>query len=81
IPIKITSEIFLHCLPDEPQQPSQSTAPMLLGAVCKEWRIISRGNPRLWSALQISLWLNDGFKLLVRDWLLRAGGMPLSLSF
>ncbi|KAJ7464347.1 hypothetical protein FB451DRAFT_1489528, partial [Mycena latifolia] len=48
IPVEITSEIFLHCLPDEPQQPSESTAPMLLGAVCREWRIISRGDSRLW---------------------------------
>ncbi|KAJ7464343.1 hypothetical protein FB451DRAFT_1370163 [Mycena latifolia] len=81
IPVEITSEIFHHCLPDEPQRPSQMTAPMLLGAVCREWRIISRGDSRLWAALKISIWRSDGFKRLVRDWLLRAGSMPLSLSF
>ncbi|KAJ7464346.1 hypothetical protein FB451DRAFT_1094126 [Mycena latifolia] len=81
IPVEITSEIFLHCLPDEPQQPSKMTAPMLLGAVCREWRIISRGDPRLWATLKISIWRSDGFKLLVQDWLLRAGSMPLSLNF
>ncbi|KAJ6513509.1 hypothetical protein DFH09DRAFT_941412, partial [Mycena vulgaris] len=47
IPAEITSEIFLHCLPAEPQLPT-SAAPMLLGAICREWRSIAHGDPRLW---------------------------------
>ncbi|KAJ7122341.1 hypothetical protein C8R44DRAFT_919571, partial [Mycena epipterygia] len=48
IPSELTSEIFLHCLPDEPVSASASTAPMLLGMICREWRFITHGDPRLW---------------------------------
>ncbi|KAJ7122296.1 hypothetical protein C8R44DRAFT_590585, partial [Mycena epipterygia] len=48
IPSELTSEIFLHCLPDEPVSASASTAPMLLGMVCREWRFVAHGDPRLW---------------------------------
>ncbi|KAJ6513512.1 hypothetical protein DFH09DRAFT_852492, partial [Mycena vulgaris] len=48
IPVELTSEIFLRCLPDEPQLPSVSVAPMLLGAICRDWRSIAHGYPRLW---------------------------------
>ncbi|KAJ6564944.1 hypothetical protein DFH09DRAFT_919853 [Mycena vulgaris] len=49
---EIMSEIFLRCLPAEaskPQLPSASAAPMLLGAICREWRSIAHGDPRLWT--------------------------------
>ncbi|KAJ7698143.1 hypothetical protein B0H17DRAFT_1177509 [Mycena rosella] len=77
IPVEITSEIFLHCLPDEPQRPSVSAAPMLLGAVCREWRVISRGDRRLWATMKIDFTRGHRF---VEEWLLRAGNMPLSLT-
>ncbi|KAJ7108813.1 hypothetical protein C8R44DRAFT_636057 [Mycena epipterygia] len=35
IPPELTTEIFVHCLPGEPSEPSPSVAPMLLGAVCR----------------------------------------------
>ncbi|KAJ7122169.1 hypothetical protein C8R44DRAFT_530196, partial [Mycena epipterygia] len=48
IPSELTSEIFLHCLPDKPVLPSASAAPILLGMICREWRFIPHGDPRLW---------------------------------
>ncbi|KAJ6513508.1 hypothetical protein DFH09DRAFT_854290, partial [Mycena vulgaris] len=80
IPVELTSEIFLHCLPDEPQIPSASAAPMLLGAICGDWRTIAHGDPRLWTALKIKIWNSRRLTLLVQDWLLRVGSMPFSLS-
>jgi hypothetical protein len=57
-------------------------APMLLGAVCKAWRELSRSTPMLWVALALKMrpWNSAAFKLIVRDWLLRAGNIPSSLS-
>ncbi|KAJ7103813.1 hypothetical protein C8R44DRAFT_530495, partial [Mycena epipterygia] len=48
LPAELTSEIFLHCLPAEPVRPSAKIAPMLLGAICREWRFIAHADPRLW---------------------------------
>ncbi|KAJ7085015.1 hypothetical protein C8R43DRAFT_1174403, partial [Mycena crocata] len=48
IPAEITTEIFLHCLPENPAHPSATEAPMLLGAICRVWREIAYSNPRLW---------------------------------
>ncbi|KAJ7210575.1 hypothetical protein B0H12DRAFT_1157464, partial [Mycena haematopus] len=51
IPVEITSEIFLHCLPAvDAAQPSTKLAPLLLGRVCRIWRDITYTNPRLWAA-------------------------------
>ncbi|KAJ6582188.1 hypothetical protein B0H19DRAFT_1117740 [Mycena capillaripes] len=81
LPVEVTSEIFLHCLPTEPDQPSTSVAPMVLGRICQQWRNIAYNNPRLWAAMKIRFRRNahHGFGTLVRDWLLRAGSMPLAL--
>ncbi|KAJ6513527.1 hypothetical protein DFH09DRAFT_1099910 [Mycena vulgaris] len=74
IPVEITSEIFLHCLPDEPQLPSASAAPMLLAAICREWKIIAHLDLRLWSALKLKINGRSGRPPLIQDWLLRAAG-------
>ncbi|KAJ6493771.1 hypothetical protein DFH09DRAFT_947057 [Mycena vulgaris] len=77
IPVELTSEIFLHCLPDESQLPSLSVASMLLGAICRDWRSIAHGDPL---ALKIAVWNSRRRTLLVHDWLLRAGSVLFSLS-
>ncbi|KAF7372159.1 hypothetical protein MVEN_00075000 [Mycena venus] len=81
IPVEITSEIFLHCLPVDGGRPDATSAPMLLCRICRVWRNIAFANPRLWASLQISCsdW-NLTNPILLRDWLRRAGGLPLSLS-
>ncbi|KAJ7736544.1 hypothetical protein DFH07DRAFT_753446, partial [Mycena maculata] len=85
IPVEITPEIFIHCLPHEPK-PSPLIAPMLLTAICQKWRYIARGDPRLWSVLQIDVRHGhcppgDQYRLniFVREWLLRAWNMPMSV--
>ncbi|KAJ7751691.1 hypothetical protein B0H16DRAFT_1225672, partial [Mycena metata] len=48
LPVELTAEIFVHCLPDDPVPPSGKVAPMLLGRICRKWRNIAKGTPRLW---------------------------------
>ncbi|KAJ7698126.1 hypothetical protein B0H17DRAFT_341680 [Mycena rosella] len=61
IPVEITSEIFLHCLPDEPQRPSVSTTPMLLGAVCREWSDIA-GRSQVVGRIEDRLYARPSFR-------------------
>ncbi|KAF8217121.1 hypothetical protein K438DRAFT_1748230 [Mycena galopus ATCC 62051] len=80
IPVELTSEIFLYCLPAVDAQPSTKLAPLLLGQICRMWRDIAYTNPRLWAALKISSWGRDGFQRLMQDWLRRVGSLPLSFD-
>ncbi|KAJ7460614.1 hypothetical protein FB451DRAFT_1269684 [Mycena latifolia] len=56
LPSEITSEIFLHCLPDtEFVEPDPSSAPLLLCYICREWRQIALATARLWGSLYLDL--------------------------
>ncbi|KAJ7763638.1 hypothetical protein DFH07DRAFT_939266 [Mycena maculata] len=79
IPAEITSEIFLRCLPNEPTKPSASIAPMLLTAICRTWRSLALGDPRLWSTLKVDTRHANRLSNLIPEWLLRAGNMLSSL--
>ncbi|KAJ7743110.1 hypothetical protein B0H16DRAFT_1890024 [Mycena metata] len=85
LPPELTSEIFLHCLPDAeficPDDPLD--APLLLCHICRQWRHVALTTPGLWASLYIDLhWfgLLDGVGNVIGDWLSRAGRMPLSLQ-
>ncbi|KAJ7509594.1 hypothetical protein B0H11DRAFT_1631428, partial [Mycena galericulata] len=82
IPVELTSEIFLHCLPRKRKRPSASVAPLLLAAICQKWRYIALNDPRLWTVLKIHIPARcfRGYNAdMVQEWLLRAGNMPLSI--
>ncbi|KAF8217122.1 hypothetical protein K438DRAFT_1798327 [Mycena galopus ATCC 62051] len=80
VPVELTSEIFLHCLPAVYARPSTKLAPLLLGQICRTWRDIAYADPRLWASLTITSWGGVGLQRLVQDWFRRAGSVPLSLS-
>ncbi|KAJ6536734.1 hypothetical protein DFH09DRAFT_92986 [Mycena vulgaris] len=84
LPPEITSEIFVHCLSDEPQPPHQMHAPILLRRVCKAWERIATSTPALWSTLYLDVGrLNapnaETFQIIVKTWFDRAGSCPLTL--
>ncbi|KAJ7119995.1 hypothetical protein C8R46DRAFT_1256749 [Mycena filopes] len=79
IPFEITAEIFVHCLPALPGQPSGSVAPMLLARICRQWRNIACSTPRLWAALRTDRRKGPNLALLAHMWFGRAGGAPKSL--
>ncbi|KAJ7506274.1 hypothetical protein B0H11DRAFT_1707518, partial [Mycena galericulata] len=55
LPAELTSEIFVHCVPDihlaspETSYPRyQNMIPIVLQSVCRRWRDIAFRTPRLW---------------------------------
>ncbi|KAJ7044738.1 hypothetical protein C8F04DRAFT_595623 [Mycena alexandri] len=55
LPPEITSEIFLHCLPEtrELDVVNPREAPLLLTHVCRAWRQIASSLPALWTTFQV----------------------------
>ncbi|KAJ7166812.1 hypothetical protein C8R46DRAFT_1351072 [Mycena filopes] len=82
LPVELTGEIFLHCLPDTPTPPSSTMAPMLLARICQYWRDIACSTPRLWAALRVVSHqiLRPKFHLLLSEWLRRSRAAPAYLS-
>ncbi|KAJ7617451.1 hypothetical protein DFH06DRAFT_1237705 [Mycena polygramma] len=89
LPSDVIREIFMACIPSE-ENPvlSIQTAPLLLGRICSQWRAIALSTPRLWSSIHIAEphdtlppRVRDGCLQLVKVWLARSGGLPLSISF
>ncbi|EDR15537.1 uncharacterized protein LACBIDRAFT_302023 [Laccaria bicolor S238N-H82] len=93
LPLDIMEEIFTHCLPTHHNAVmSVKEAPLLLGRVCSAWRSIALLTPRLWASLHIPTPTPDSISdsasvrkmatrcEAVRDWILRWGEIPLSIS-
>ncbi|KAJ7120409.1 hypothetical protein C8R43DRAFT_853873, partial [Mycena crocata] len=47
LPLELSSDIFLRCLPDDPA-PNEAVAPMLLLRVCHAWSDIALSTALLW---------------------------------
>ncbi|KAJ6578678.1 hypothetical protein DFH09DRAFT_1148072 [Mycena vulgaris] len=78
LPTEITTQIFVHCLPDSVSPPEIDAAPLLLGRICSGWRSIALGTPELWTSLKIAR--SDTAIELIETWLARAQNRPLSLA-
>ncbi|KAK7038090.1 hypothetical protein R3P38DRAFT_2904379 [Favolaschia claudopus] len=90
LPTEILSEIFHHCLPFDPDEPTllirpdPEDAPLLLCAVCQRWRHIALATPRLWNSLYLdanptSAQQAADYVKLCRLWLSRARGVPVAI--
>ncbi|KAJ7707370.1 hypothetical protein B0H17DRAFT_1125186 [Mycena rosella] len=55
LPVEITSQFFIHCLPDNPLDPGASEAAVVLGHVCRYWRDIALSVPQLWSRWSVAI--------------------------
>jgi hypothetical protein len=49
LPLKMSSEIFIRCLPANPG-PDSANAPMIFLSICHLWSDIAFATPSLWSA-------------------------------
>ncbi|KAG2365453.1 hypothetical protein BDR07DRAFT_639789 [Suillus spraguei] len=82
LPTEILSEIFFYCLPKhEHLSPESRLAPILLTIICRRWREVAVGFPRLWCNPQLDVKQADWQKraLCYNTWLSRSRGCPLSL--
>ncbi|KAJ7727208.1 hypothetical protein B0H16DRAFT_259096 [Mycena metata] len=75
LPLEISSEIFLQCLPHGPRDPMAGKAPQLLMNICSGWTSIALSNPALWDKIDLDF---PGTQVL-RLWAERAGIRPLSI--
>ncbi|KAJ7625283.1 hypothetical protein DFH06DRAFT_1229042 [Mycena polygramma] len=84
LPVEITSQIFVYCLPDsdDARDVSPLDAPLVLGRVCSTWRNIALSTPQLWTFLSLSIDRNAYSPTLfsaLKQWLLRSRNFPLSI--
>ncbi|KAJ7762051.1 hypothetical protein DFH07DRAFT_815083 [Mycena maculata] len=79
LPLEISTEIFIQCLPPFPERGS-SHIPMLLLNVCNAWTEIALSTPALWSAIRVQFPRPEGFENVLEKWLQHARSRPLSIS-
>ncbi|KAJ7216901.1 hypothetical protein C8J57DRAFT_1395958 [Mycena rebaudengoi] len=85
LPVEITSEIFIHTLPVYPARPplTGTRSPTLLSQICRRWRDIAFGTPRLWRAIQLDITRETHLEkqlCVLTTWLSRSKDFPLSIS-
>ncbi|KAF7352366.1 F-box domain-containing protein [Mycena venus] len=93
LPVEITSEIFVHCLPLVNARITLAHAPFVLLKICRRWREIALSTPKLWASLDINVTsLRNGVSPgpssssssqwvdVAAAWLRRARGNPLSVT-
>ncbi|KAJ7915612.1 hypothetical protein B0H13DRAFT_393976 [Mycena leptocephala] len=82
LPLEISSEIFLQCLPALPAlpEPRAEGVPMVLLNICNAWTAIALSIPTLWAAIHIAHPRAEGIKKILPTWIHRAGNRSLSLS-
>ncbi|KAJ7019870.1 hypothetical protein C8F04DRAFT_325219 [Mycena alexandri] len=86
LPTEIVCKIFTHFLPTYPLCPPLAgpLSPTLLTHVYRQWREIAIATPSLWRAITFSTYgynrPGDGHLHIVKMWLQRSGGYPLSLE-
>ncbi|KAJ6463973.1 hypothetical protein C8R45DRAFT_505362 [Mycena sanguinolenta] len=76
LPLELSSEIFLQCLPPFPSPSEPSEAPMLLMNVCRAWTEVALATPALWAAIDLRHSRAD----VLQRWLQRAQQCPLSIT-
>ncbi|KAF7369876.1 F-box domain-containing protein [Mycena sanguinolenta] len=76
LPLEISSEIFIRCLPDSPR-PHSGEAPLLFLPICRLWADIAIVTPSLWTSIRCES-IPDAVNLDI--WLQRARSLPLCIS-
>ncbi|KAF8198197.1 hypothetical protein K438DRAFT_701920 [Mycena galopus ATCC 62051] len=76
LPLEISSEIFVQCLPPHHLKPAAHTVPLLLLNVCNTWTDIALSTPALWTAIHLTFPQVQTLEL----WFRRAHNHPLSVS-
>lgn len=91
LPVEITSRIFVHCRPVPPSVYTSGTRcnerelirnVLDLVRVCKNWRRIAQGTPKLWTILCATMTRSNCISSvkIIQEWLQRSGGLPLFIQ-
>jgi hypothetical protein len=81
LPTEILSQIFLHCLGNEPKSPHPDVPPLLLARICSPWRKVALSTPHLWAkvAVVFHTQVDPSHARGIHDWISRSGSAPLNL--
>ncbi|KAJ7275108.1 hypothetical protein C8J57DRAFT_1178002 [Mycena rebaudengoi] len=79
LPLEISSDIFLRCLPDVCRI-HPSTAPILFLGICASWAKIALSTPALWATIHVDFPRAKGFERLFDSYLTRTRSRDLCLS-
>ncbi|KAJ7757771.1 hypothetical protein DFH07DRAFT_919594 [Mycena maculata] len=79
LPLEISSEIFIQCLPPI-VEPGAARMPMLLLDICNSWSRIAISTPALWTTIRVQFPRPEGFAKILENWLRHARNHPLSIS-
>ncbi|KAJ7623965.1 hypothetical protein DFH06DRAFT_1340291 [Mycena polygramma] len=81
LPVEITSEIFMHLLPPYPDFPKLigPFSPTSLTQICRSWRAIALGIPKLWSIIAFDDDSEEWEPSIFETWLRRSRSRPLSI--
>ncbi|KAJ7623971.1 hypothetical protein DFH06DRAFT_758716 [Mycena polygramma] len=82
LPNEITSEIFVHVLPPYPDFPELigPFSPTSLTQICRSWREIALGTPKLWSAISLPADDPEWELRILELWLQRSLHRPLYIE-
>ncbi|KAJ6544545.1 hypothetical protein DFH09DRAFT_1321751 [Mycena vulgaris] len=79
LPLEISSDIFMRCLPDKPI-PNVDDAPLVFLKICRSWNKIAISTPSLWTVIHIEAPFPYGVYDLLKLWFGRASSRPLAIS-
>ncbi|KAJ7592527.1 hypothetical protein C8J56DRAFT_928889, partial [Mycena floridula] len=87
LPEDMLREIFVHCLPPKRAADTMTTeAPLLLGLICRSWRVISLTTPALWASIRVQFFQNlkplqvQRLSKEAQAWIARSGTCPLTVE-
>ncbi|KAJ6544637.1 hypothetical protein DFH09DRAFT_990470 [Mycena vulgaris] len=79
LPLEVSSDIFMRCLPGLPIAHCVIDAPLVFLNVCRSWNKIAISTPSLWATIRIEPPCSDGFGEILELWISRARNRPLSI--
>lgn len=78
--MEILSNIFVLCLPDCAEKLDFRQAPLVLTHVCREWRMVAQGTPRLWTNVCLADYNDKALSLsALKVWLSCSEPLPLNV--
>ncbi|KAF7312598.1 F-box domain-containing protein [Mycena indigotica] len=81
LPVEITAQIFVHCVPRNALNCNLWRAAVVLGSVCRHWRAVVLSMSELWTAISLIVdgTASERISSSVALWLTRSKARPLAI--